>query len=65
MSKKISDDDLVEIAGGIDGPFIELDRANQQDPNPTPPSDADRGEVGGVGNTGFDTDGDGNGLEHL
>jgi len=47
--KKISDDELVEISGGADGPFIGTDDRPQGGPESDRRSDS--GSPGGPGNT--------------
>ena len=66
--RKISDDELVEITGGADGPIIELDRSklgdDDQDADPGLGSDAPS-TPGGPGNPPENVGGGGGGASHL
>jgi hypothetical protein len=65
--KKISDEDLVEIAGGAQGPLIELDRKTlDDDPEPDPTIGTDRPDApGGPGNPPENVGGGSGGSTHL
>jgi hypothetical protein len=68
MSKerKISDDELVEISGGADGPVIELDRAKLDDDQDEGPSFGKEDSTpGGPGVPPDTTGGGGGGSSHM
>lgn len=65
MAKKISDDELIEIAGGTDGAIVDLNKSDGDEAGPSIGRGPGPGEGGGVGGTGLDSEGTSDGIQDL